>query len=205
LENRLHVFGSAVLAWVANKTAGMDTSAWAAWIQAVGSILAIAAGFVVLYIQNHLSNNARERERERRAEVVAYRISVWLSEVIATVEVTLTKCRNSRANLPSGPPSVVTYLTRELRLVTATNIEGVLPDLHYLLAGSGDIAKLDAFVRIYKAWLDRTDEGPKVGTQSELEWIFDYAERQLNMMCTLHANAARHIDPLVQKAIDGGR
>jgi hypothetical protein len=211
----LHDVGPEVLAWlgwlvalpcsIATKAAGMDASAWAAWVQAIGSILAIAAGFGTMFLQNRHSDRAQEAERARRAEVVAYRISVWLSEVIATIEHTLGKCRDSRANLQSGPPSVVTYLTRELRLVTATNIDGVLPDLHYLLAGSGDIAQLDAFTRIYKAWLDRTDEGPKMGTQSELKEICDYAERQLGMMSTLHAKAERHIGPLVQKAIDGGR
>jgi hypothetical protein len=59
--------------------------------------------------------------------------------------------------------------------------------------------------RIYKAWLDRTDEGMKMGARSELKEICDYAERQLSVMSALHANEARHIGPLVEKAIDDGR
>jgi hypothetical protein len=211
----LHDVGPEVLAWlgwlvalpcsIATKAAGMDASAWAAWVQAIGSILAIAAGFGTMFLQNRHSDRAQEAERARRAEVVAYRISVWLTAAGANIEYALEKCRNSRANIPSGPPEVVIYLARELRIGTATNIDGVLPDLHYLLAGSGDIAQLEHFMRIYAAWLDSLSEGPKTGTQSELTGIYDYSERQLIMMTMLHADAERHIRPLVQKAIDGGR
>jgi hypothetical protein len=183
----------------------MDASAWAAWVQAVGSVLAIGAGFATMFLQNRHSDRMQEAERARRAEVVAYRVSVWLAEVGASIEHTLKKCRESRANLPSGPPMVTSYLAREFGLGTATSIHGVLPDLHYLLAGSGDIAQLDHLIRIYEAWLDRLVERPMKGTPSELKDICDEAERQLIMMRMLHANAERHIRPLVQTAVEKGR
>jgi hypothetical protein len=178
---------------------------WAAWVQAVGSIVAILTGFGTVIYQNRHTERVQEAERARRAEVVAYRISVWLVEVGVTIEETLKKCRDSRANIPSGPSEVVTYLTRELRMSAATNIDSVLPDLHYLLAGSGDIAQLDQLIRFYTAWLDGLNKGAKTGTSSELQGIYDYAERQLSVMKTLHTNAERHVDPVVQKAISGGR
>lgn len=178
---------------------------WAAWVQAIGSILAIAAGFGTVIFQNRHADRVQEAERARRTEVVAYRISVWLGEVGVIIEETLKKCRDSRANIPSGPPEVVTYLARELKISTATNIDSVLPDLHYLLAGSGDIAQLDHFMRTYAAWLDRLSEGPKTGVTTELRGIYDYSERQLRTMSSLHANAERYIRPLVQGAIDGDR
>ena len=34
---------------IATKAAGMDASAWAAWVQAVFSVLAICAGFLTMY------------------------------------------------------------------------------------------------------------------------------------------------------------
>jgi hypothetical protein len=178
------------------------TEAWAAWVQAGGSIAAIIAGFAVMFLQNRHADQVQEAERARRAEVVAYRISVWLGEVGPGIEHALKKCRESRANIAKGPAAVVTYLIRELRIGTATNIDGVLPDLHYLLAGSSDIAQLDHLIRFYKAWLDHVDEGAKTGTTSELQAFCDNTPRQLFMMSTLHANAERHVRPLIQKGID---
>jgi hypothetical protein len=213
----LHAVGPEVLAWlswlvslpcsIATKAAGMDASAWAAWVQAGGSILAIGAGFATLYLQNRHSDRAQEAERARRAEVVAYRISVWLSEVGTSVGHTLEKCLHTRDFLSGGghPPVLVAYIARDLRIHSATNIDNVLPDLHYLLGGSGDIAQLDHLIRIYEAWLDRLVETPQKGTASELSDLCDHSQRQLIMMRMLHANAERHINPLVQKAIDGGR
>jgi hypothetical protein len=61
---------------------------WAAWVQAIGSIGAICAGFGLAYRQNRRADKLRvqerdeqERERTSRAEVVALRLSGWLSEV----------------------------------------------------------------------------------------------------------------------------
>jgi hypothetical protein len=49
----------------------MTAEAWAAWVQAGGSILAIAAGFGTVIYQNRHADKVQEAERERRAEVVA--------------------------------------------------------------------------------------------------------------------------------------
>ena len=67
---------------------------WAAWVGAIGSILAICAGFGTTIWQNRRANELRgqdkaEREHDRsdRAEVVAFRLSGWLSEVGSRLEV----------------------------------------------------------------------------------------------------------------------
>jgi hypothetical protein len=60
---------------IATKVAGMDATAWAAWVQAVGSVLAIGAGFLTMYLQNRRADNALRAERRSRAEVVALRLS----------------------------------------------------------------------------------------------------------------------------------
>ena len=54
---------------------------WAAWVQAVGSIAAVCAGFGYVYVQTRWQDERRERDRADRAEVVAYRLSGWLGEV----------------------------------------------------------------------------------------------------------------------------
>lgn len=59
----------------------MNAGELAAWVQAIGSILAILAGFGFVFLQNRLANRQRMRDRADRAEVVAYRLSGWLSEV----------------------------------------------------------------------------------------------------------------------------
>jgi hypothetical protein len=210
----LHAVGPEVLAWlgwlvrlpcsIATKAAAFDP----AWVQAIGSIVAIAAGFVTVYIQNRLANGVRERERKRRAEVVAYRVSAWLDEVGARVERALTICRGYMDRPPSGGDALgplIRFSAGDLRVGTVTNIEGVLPDLHYLLAGSGDIAQLTHVIRMFEAWLSSLTEGRKRGTTNEQQELYEYSESQLMKMRILHANAERHISPLVQKAIDGGR
>lgn len=37
----------------------------AAWVQAVGTILAVASGFAVIFLQNHLASREREADRDR--------------------------------------------------------------------------------------------------------------------------------------------
>jgi uncharacterized membrane protein len=53
----------------------MTAEAWAAWVGAGGSILAIGAGFLTMFLQNRRADRAQEAERARQAEVVAYRLS----------------------------------------------------------------------------------------------------------------------------------
>jgi hypothetical protein len=86
VEDRLHALGSAVLAWcgcTANKAAAMEASAWAAWVQAVFSVVAIGAGFLTMYLQNRHADAIREAERKRGAEVVVFRVSGWLAEALS--------------------------------------------------------------------------------------------------------------------------
>jgi hypothetical protein len=119
-----------------------------------------------------------------------------MGEAGSRIERAFKACRDARA---LGRNQVLGPLIHELRLDMATSIHDVLPDLHYLKAGSGDVAQLDHIIRIYKAGIERLIDTP------ELEVLYDYVERQLSVMSTLHANAERHIGPLVQRAIDGGR
>jgi hypothetical protein len=98
------------------------------------------------------------------------------------------------------------------RLGTLSGIESVLPELHYLSAGSGDIAQLDYLAKFFDGWLAREYAAATKPGGSTPMWarptrraFYRYAESQLNMMTTLHANAERHIGPLVQKAIEKGR
>ena len=66
---------------------------WAAWVQAIGSIAAICAGFATVYWQSRKAEELRkqdralsERDRRDRANVVAFRLSGWLSEVGSRIQ-----------------------------------------------------------------------------------------------------------------------
>jgi hypothetical protein len=45
---------------------GMGAEAWAAWVQAIGSVLAIVAGFGTLGYQNRRNDKLREIDRKSR-------------------------------------------------------------------------------------------------------------------------------------------
>ena len=76
-RQKLHAVGSEVLAWlgwllalpgsIATKAAAMNASEWAAWVQAVFSLVAIG----VIIWQNFVEKRRRERDRDDRAMVVA--------------------------------------------------------------------------------------------------------------------------------------
>jgi hypothetical protein len=95
----LHAVGGEALAWLDwlltlpssawTKAAGMDP----AWVQAVGSIIAIGAGFLTMFLQNRHADKVQKAERSRRAEVVAYRLSGWITEIAARIQVTLRTCQ----------------------------------------------------------------------------------------------------------------
>jgi hypothetical protein len=198
---------------IATKAAGMDASAWAAWVQAVFSVLAICAGFLTMYLQNRHADKAREAERARGAEVVAYRLSGWIADAGVRLEMALRTCQDRQSKVSSGPPRSLPVVIDELRLNMPSGIEAVLPDLHYLLLGSGDVAQLDHNARGYEAWLDGTLKintqpggGPSMIAAYSLRDIYTRAEKQLTAMKALHANAQRHIGPLIEQAIkrDGG-
>lgn len=216
----MHAVGGEALAWlgwllalpisIATKAAGMDASAWAAWVQAVFSVIAIGVGFGSVVYQNRRTDQSEEAERERRAEVVAYRLSGWIVEIGGRIDLALQTCHAQLSKASQGPPRLVSDLIAELRLGMELGIEGVLPELHYLSSGSGDIAQLDYFTRFFDGWLDRTaitkpGQGPQMMAGPSLREFYEYAERQLTMMKTLHTDAARHIAALVEQAIKKGR
>ena len=77
----------------------------------------------------------------------------------------------------------------EIRLDMPARIDSVLPDLHYLSSGSGDIAQLNYFAEFFDAWLDRLyTETTKPGEVAErmaeprLREFYAYAEKQLTNM-----------------------
>ncbi len=160
----LDAVGAAAGAWlgwlvnlprvIAGKAANMDASAWAAWVQAVGSILAIGAGFLTMFLQSRHADNVQAAERVRRAEVVAYRLSGWIGEIGGRIERALRTCQERQSKASQGPPRVKSEIIPELRLGMASRIDGLLPELHYLSTGSRDIAQLEYLARGHDAWLD---------------------------------------------------
>jgi hypothetical protein len=177
---------------------------WAAWVQAVGSILAIGAGFATMYIQNRLANNARKRERERRAEVVAFRLIGWLTETGECLELALKACNEGLITASSGPPRSLSSVIDGIRLRRAWQIDDVLPDLHVLVSGSGDVAQLNHQVQSYKAWLDDVSPTPPGSRQSlvsehGLRDLYARATYLLTAMKKLHENALRHLEPLINE------
>jgi len=188
----------------------MSAEAWAAWVQAVGSILAIGAGFATVVLQNRHADRVQEAERARRAEVVAYRLSGWISEAGIRINRSLTWCHEAQAKAGKGPMGA-SDLIRGLKLGMVVSIEDVLPDLHYLLSGSGDVAQLDHFMQTYEAWLERSHASTiqpgvvSMFTGPHVSEFCSRAETQLSALGKLHANAEQHINPLINKAIASGR
>jgi hypothetical protein len=132
---------------------------WAAWMQAVGSIAAICAGFGTVYWQNRKAEELREqdrvlgeRDRADRAEVVAFRLSGWLSEVGSRIQLSSEYYDDIRKHFPMPEPF---RIISQVKLDMVVGIEGVMSDLHYLKAGSGDIAQLDFHARFFDAFLDQ--------------------------------------------------
>ena len=179
---------------------------WAAWVQAIGSIAAICAGFGTAIWQNkkasrlrELDRSEQERERASRAEVVALRLYGWLSEVGTRIRLRLDTYNNLRweGGLPQ-PQSLV----EQWKLDVVTGIEGVFNDLHYLQRGSGDVAQLDYHIRYFDAFLDQLNKPfTNARGQHELVQIYKNVGDQLRRMQELHADAERHLDPIVRAAV----
>lgn len=210
---------SALLEWllalpgiIDAKAATMDASAWAAWVQAVFSVLAIVAGFATMYLQNRHADRVRREDQERGAEVVAYRLSGWIGDVGVRVAKALATCKDRLGKVSSGPPRALASVIDELRLGIPWGIDGVLSDLHYLSSGAGDVAQLDHIAHTYEAWLDGTlakntlPGGAPLLAPPSLRDFYRDAEAQLTALKALHANAERFIGPVLQRAIkkDGG-
>lgn len=184
----------------------MKAGDWAAWVQAVGSIAAICAGFGTAYLQNRKGEELRERdrvmrERDRvdRAEVVAFRLSGWLSEVGSRLIVARERYDqlriHNRVELPQ--PNQVAFL---LTLDVVVGIDDVMSDLHYLKAGTGDVAQLNYHVRFFNAFVAMTKERRDF-SKSELSSFYDEVERHLKNMQGLHSNAERHLTPIIDAAV----
>lgn len=128
------------------KAAGMDATAWAG-VQAIGSILAILAGFGYVVLQNWHADVVREAERVRRAEVVAYGLSGWIAEIGIRIDQALAKCQERLSEEPEGRGPLVAEVILEIVLGMEVDIDASLPDLHFLNSGSGDIAQLNYFAK----------------------------------------------------------
>ena len=196
----------------------MKAAEWAAWVQAVFSVVAIVAGFATTYIQSQkaaqlrqMDKDDRERDRVTRAEAVAFRLSGWLGEVSGRIEMArqisrLLRVRTRQTSLtPRKQPH---EFAKELKLNVIFGIDDVMADLHYLTVEVGDVAQLDYLCKFFDAYLDfeinKSIELSKVGhgmTEVELADFFDYIDKKLENMHELHANAARHIKPIIEAVI----
>jgi hypothetical protein len=176
----------------------MTAEGWAAWVQAIGSIVAIGSGFATVYVQNRRSDTLKEHDRADRAEVVAFRLSGWLSEVGLRVLLKLEdydEVLRSHPTMPS-PDKIV----GRWKLDVAVGIQTVPSDLHYLEKGAGDVAQLDFHVRYFDAYLDRAGSHIFFGAGQEDE-IYKNIGDQLARMRALHAAAERHLAPIIEAAI----
>ena len=72
-------------------------------MQAVGSILAIGAGFLTVFLQNRHTDKRQVDERVGRAEAVAYRLSVWIGKIGGRIELALRTCRDQESKASQGP------------------------------------------------------------------------------------------------------
>ncbi len=181
----------------------MDASAWAAWVQAIGSILAIGAGFGSVIYQNHYTTKREAVDRRSRAEVVALRLSVWLGEIGGRIDTSLLRLEHFKATrLP------VDEAAPQLKLGAVGQVDAVMSDLHYLTAGAGDVAQLDTFARFFNAFVEnqaaaftqafkakRFADAPGMGE------FYASVENQLRNMKQLHTNAERHLSPLIDGAV----
>jgi hypothetical protein len=194
----LHAVEPEVLAWlgwlvalpcrITTKAAGMDASAWAAWVQAVFSVIAIS----VVIAQNVLEKWRRERDRDDRAKVVVAGLSVWLAEIGSLVEIRMQDLQK----IMSLPKVFWSY---PARLDVSGGIESVMSDLHYLRKGSADVAQLHFFSKEFDNLIDKAH-----GDASSPKIQPDLLNRLKNMK-QLHGNAMRLLEPIMQDAVKDER
>lgn len=175
----------------------MTSEAWAAWVQAVGSILAIVAGFATVAWQTSQAQKKQKKEREDRALVVAFRISVWLGEVSARLQLVAAKFNHIQHLNKQAEPNA---FADHLKLNPVIRIQDVLPDLHFLKNGSGDVVQLDCHIRFWDAWLDQVSDRHQWDAAQQAE-TFDNAAKQLANLQNLQRNAVRHIEPVINGGV----
>lgn len=181
-----------------------DATGWAA-IQAIGSIVAVGAGFLAAYLQNRTALKLRkqdvaliERDRADRAEVVAFRLSGWLSEVGSRILLKLEDYDGVRRTHPRKPS--LEQMAARWKLDIAVGIQLVMSDLHYLEKGAGDVAQLDFQVRYFDAYLDRAGSRIFLDADQENE-IYKNIGYQPAHMRELRADAERHLTPIIAAAV----
>jgi hypothetical protein len=160
-------------------------------------------------LQLELQRDAlREHDRTDRAEVVAFRLSGWLREVGSQIQ-KKSEAYDRLDGLPQ-PHQIVA----QWKLNMAAGIESVMSDLHYLERGAGDVAKLDFHVKDFDACLDglnteslrRANLGTPIPyNATDLDRIYKSVGDRLKHMRQLHANAERHLNPILAAAVKRGR
>jgi hypothetical protein len=98
-------------------------------------------------------------------------------------------------------------IVAQWKLDVAVGIESVMSDLHYLENGAGDVAQLDFHVRYFDAYLD-TVQAKSLNKANlnapyradEMGEIYKNIGDQLTRMRELHADAERHLAPIVSAA-----
>ena len=180
-------------------------------MQAIFSVVAIVAGFGTVIYQNRHSDEMQESDRASRAEVVALRLSVWLGEIGGRIDMSFLRLQNLLNTERTLQP--LARIGPELKLNMVGRIDDVMSDLHYLRAGSGDVAQLAYFANFFDAFVDNQTaiviesvKPPSLGaSKSVLEEFYSAVENQLKNMKQLHTNATRHLSPLIDSAIQKER
>ena len=141
----------------------------------------------------------RELDRTDRAEVIAFRLSGWLSEVGALIQTKSEEFDTLRKHNPVMP-QFTQDIVNKLKLDAAVSIESAMSDLHYLKVGSGDVAQLDFFTRYFDAYLNRAlrmtpGRGYSAGDLAVIYSHVGALQKEMQQLLT----ADRHSNPIVQK------
>jgi hypothetical protein len=171
------------------------------------SLAAICAGFGYVYVQRRWQDEEKRRDREERAEIVALRLSGWLSEVGSRITV---KSEAYDSLVRDGKLPQPHQIVQEWKLEVISGVEDAMPDLHYLRAGSGDVAQLAFLVRYFDTFLEQarvkssarmTTGNPTPYGERELEEMYNNVRQQLELMRGLHASADLHLAPFVGRTV----
>jgi hypothetical protein len=193
----LAVGAAAVTIWATINSANREVAASQAQT-------AIAQKQIETTLQLERQHDARrERDRADRAEVVAFRLSGWLSEVGSRLQLKSEAYAVFHKHNPNAPPQPYTVVM-QWKLDLSGGIESVMQDLHYLKSGAGDLAQIDFHVRYFDAYLDAVHVKGLGGvpySAGEFGEIYKNIGDQLTHMRELHATAERHLNPIIDAAI----